>query len=207
VGNGVQEGPWTKAGVVVAIVGTIAGILAVIVTIVLANTGSSTGSAAASTRPQPSAVASKSTSEPAPPRQEAGAATVYHEGTLVLADNSVADLDAPPADKQWRKGTPGHPYDYDDLDWISYRLTSYNVGPQGIISMGATTDSSYETCANTSGYAQVRPVPANDLKVGNLICAITSEGRFATLVIQSLQLDQGWSSRGTITLSVVVYDK
>jgi hypothetical protein len=123
----------------------------------------------------------------------------WHSGSLTIALNSNADLDAPQSDPTWSELSLPNGANYDlsfegaDLDPVA----SGQIQTQ-ILSTGSTNTPS---CQTESGYS-TGPVDITTLKIGTYLCAVTSEGRFA-----QLRLAKFPGVNQPVTFDVIVFNK
>jgi hypothetical protein len=119
---------------------------------------------------------------------------IFHQGKLVLASSTEADLDAPPSDPQWGEInlTPGDQYDLTGSGNTGLFLDN---GAQGV-QLSQTTGSS---CTSATGYSPDHiGSDTLPLTIGQLICIRTAEGRFSLLKILGLP-------SGNIVMYVTTY--
>ena len=136
--------------------------------------------------PTPGSALTTATNSPALP----GDVSVRHEGPLVLAGSTDADLDAPASNSQWITNS-GYP----ELQWGRGGTTFY-VRSLGLYLGSRHAD--YETCRSTTGYRSGTFDAAN-LSQGPYFCVKTSDNRYAAVEVKQLTPTQ-------ISLYVVAYD-
>jgi len=115
------------------------------------------------------------------------AATVRHNGQLVLVDAS-ADLDSPSSDPQWNTGTSDIDYEENTIRFI-FAATALYLGDKR---------ADYETCRNTTGYDD-QNIDIGNVAPGAYMCVKTNQGRYSALRVTLLE-----SSK--IAFDVVTYD-
>jgi hypothetical protein len=119
---------------------------------------------------------------------------IFHQGSLVLANSTQVDLDAPSSDAQWGEINlePGDQYDITGYGNTAIFLDNNAQGVQ----LSPTTGYS---CMSATGYSTDRiGIDTPPLKIDQLICIRTTEGRFSLLKILGL-------SNGEIQMYVKTY--
>jgi hypothetical protein len=172
--------------VLASLIGAGATLIAAFVGILLGNQGvfvnvlpgSPTKVVTVSPSPGPAATITVTASSNAQAQQPG----ILHQGRLVLADGTEADLDAPPSDPQWGEINlaPGDQYDITGYGNTALFLDNNAQGVQ----LSPTTGSS---CTTATGYSTDRiGIDTPPLTIGQLICVRTTEGRFSLLQILGL---------------------
>lgn len=123
----------------------------------------------------------------------------WHSGSLTIAMNGNADLDAPQSDPTWGEVSlpNGANYDLSFNGGVLSPLASAQFQTQ-ILSTGSTNAPS---CQTESGYS-TGYVDITTLKIGTYLCAVTSEGRFAQLKLAKFP-----GVNQPVTFNVIVFDK
>ena len=122
---------------------------------------------------------------------------IYHQGPLVLAYNTGADLDAPPSDRQWSELSASRDGGGADL-WSLYPdLAGINGATVVTIDSGTST-----ACQNATGWLTPNSFQDLNLGVGSFLCVRTSQGRYSLLTVTAVD-----TTTNTITFSVKTFKK
>ncbi|MEA5367679.1 hypothetical protein VA596_49670 [Amycolatopsis sp., V23-08] len=113
---------------------------------------------------------------------------VRHAGTLTLARDQQADLDAPATDPQWT--SPGPP----DLAYPDQLMPTAAALMLDLRGVTAT----YETCRSTTGYARAS-IKRGDLVAGQNLCVETSDKRFTAMKVTRVE-------ESAVTMEVTTYE-
>lgn len=109
-----------------------------------------------------------------------GGATVYHKtAELEITQGAEPpDLDASPVDPQWT-ATSASPQDFDVYSGVPLQLGGHQPAK---LKMLPQTPASFSACYLTNGYT-FNTYDAGKFVKGDLLCAITDKGRYATMQI------------------------
>jgi hypothetical protein len=138
----------------------------------------------------------------ATPPASAGSTTVsgdWHTGSLTIAMNGNADLDAPESDPTWGEVRLPNGANY-DLGFNGGDLSPQS-GAQFHTQIMSTGSTSAPSCKTESGYG-TEYIDITTLKIGTYLCAVTSEGRFA-----QLRLAKFPGVNQPVTFDVIVFKK
>ena len=123
----------------------------------------------------------------------------WHSGSLTIAMNSNADLDAPQSDPTWGEVSLPNGANY-DLSFTG-EVLSPQFGPQFQTQILSTGSTNTPSCQTESGYG-TGSLDITTLKIGTYLCAVTSEGRFA-----QLRLAKFPGVNQPVTFDVIVFKK
>lgn len=123
----------------------------------------------------------------------------WHSGSLTIAMNGSADLDAPQSDPTWGEVSLPNGANYD----LSFNggVLSPVIGAQFQTQILSTGSTNAPSCQTESGYGTGN-VDITTLKIGTYICAVTSEGRFARLRLAKFP-----GVNQPVTFDVIVFNK
>jgi hypothetical protein len=146
----------------------------------------------------------KTFKKPGDPAASAGSGTsgsgvvtgIYHQGTLALAYNGCADLDAPPGDPHWGElsasaGAGG--------DLCSQYPYFGGVNNATLVTVNSGTDT---TCQNATGWIPGNSYQDLNLSVGSFVCVHTKQGRYSLLRVVAIN-----STDRSIVFSVKTFKK
>lgn len=139
------------------------------------------------------------TAAPNAPTGSPSPSRVWHSGSLTIAMNSSADLDAPQSDATWAEAKLPNGANY-DLGFNGGQL-SPETAAQYQTQIKSTGSTKSPSCQTESGYG-TDYVDITTLKIGTYLCAITSEGRFA-----QLRLAEFPGVNQPVTFDVIVFNK
>ena len=111
----------------------------------------------------------------------ATATAIYHQGTLTLAFNTCADLDAPPSDRQW--GEPSANTDEGGGDICSESPSFVGVNSATLVTVNSGTDT---TCQNATGWLHPQLYQNLHLSVGSFVCVRTNQSRYSLLRVEAI---------------------
>ena len=179
---------WTVAIIGGAVAAVIGGIILAAIT--SGHTAGSPGPAStpSSLEPRASTPASKPTT---------AAGGIYHQGSLDLAYNGCADLDAPPSDPQWGELSASSGAGGADLCSQYPYFSATNNASLVAVSSGATT-----TCQNATGWISSNSYQDLNLSVGSFMCVHTNQNRYSLLRVASVN-----SANNSIVFSVKTFKK
>jgi hypothetical protein len=123
----------------------------------------------------------------------------WHRGSLTIAMNGSADLDAPQNDPTWGEVSLPNGANYD----LSFNggVLSPQVSAQFQTQILSTGSMKAPSCQHESGYG-TGYVDITKLKIGTYLCTVTSEGRFAQLKLAKFP-----GVNQPVTFDVTVYKK
>jgi hypothetical protein len=109
-----------------------------------------------------------------------GSPAIYHQGTLTLAFNTCADLDAPPTDRQW--GEPSANPDAGGADFCSQSPSFVGANSATLVTSTSGTDSA---CQNATGWLAPNLYQDLHLGVGSFVCVHTNQDRYSLLRVEA----------------------
>ena len=179
--------PWAVAiigGTAAAVIGGV-----ILAAITSGQTASSSGPTSS-----PSSLKSQASTDATTPATTATG--IYHQGTLALAYNGCADLDAPPGDPHWGElsasaGAGG--------DLCSQYPYFGGVNNATLVTVNSGTDT---TCQNATGWIPGNSYQDLNLSVGSFVCVHTKQGRYSLLRVVAIN-----STDRSIVFSVKTFKK
>jgi len=106
---------------------------------------------------------------------------IYHQGTLVLAYNGCADLDALPSDLQWGELSASASAGGGDI--CSQYPYFGGVNNAILVTVNSGTDT---TCQNATGWIAGNSYQDLNLSVGSFVCVHTNQGRYSLLRVTAI---------------------
>jgi hypothetical protein len=126
-----------------------------------------------------------------------GSSGIYHRGTLKLAFDTCADLDAAPTDPQW--GEPSANPDAGGADLCSESPSFVGVNSATLVTVNSGT---HTTCQNATGWLAPNLYQDLHLSVGSFVCVHTNQGRYSLLRVDAIN-----STTNAITFWVKTFKK
>lgn len=109
-----------------------------------------------------------------------GSVAIYHQGTLTLAFNTCADLDAPPSDPQWGASAS---YYGGAVDLCSESPAFAGVNTATLVTVRSGTDTA---CQNATGWLPPDSYQNLHLSAGSLLCVHTNQDRHSLLRVEAI---------------------
>jgi hypothetical protein len=187
-----QHPLWGSPWAVAIIGGTVAAVIGGI--ILAAITSGQTASPSGPTSSPSSLKPQASTAATTPATTAAG---IYHQGTLTLAYNGCADLDAPPSDPQWGELSASGGAGGGDL--CSEYPSFAGVNNATLVTVNSGTDT---TCQDATGWISVNSYQDLNLSVGSFVCVHTNQGRYSLLRVVTIN-----SSDNSVVFLVKTFKK
>lgn len=181
--------PWAVAIIGGAVATIIGGVVLAALTSGQTTSSSGPSSSPYSLTPRASTTATTSATP--------AATGIYHQGTLELAFNTCADLDAPPSDSQW--GELSANPDAGGGDLCSEYPSFAGVNGATLVTVNSGTDT---TCQNATGWLPPNEGKDLNLSVGSFVCVHTNQGRYSLLRVVAIN-----SADSSIVFSVKTFKK